>query len=165
MNKQQRNRAGATAIFAVAAGLFTFGITQIPKAVPPGAPDTDQGVTTAAQHYLATMASGRYAFAWEGLTPADQAAIPQDKWQAYYSQCGEHLSSYKVVAVAMASPEYAIAVVELAYTGHGMPAGPGPVQMQFYYLDDQWRYEAPLTIWQQGPVATMLGTARKIGIC
>jgi len=165
VNKQQRQRYGAAAFFFIAAGLFAFGITQIPKATPPGAPDTSQGVTLAAQHYLATMASGRYGSAWEGLTPADQAAIPQDKWTSYYTQCGEHLATYKVVAVAMASPEYAIAVAELSYTGHGMPPGTGPVQMPFYYLDDQWRYEAPLTIWQQGPVAAMLATARQAGIC
>lgn len=165
MNKQRRNRFGAGAIFFVCAGLFAFGITQIPKATPPGAPDTDRGVTTAAEHYLATMASGRYAFAWQGLTPADQAAIPQAKWQAYYSQCGEHLAGYKVIAVAMASPDYAIAAAELSFAGHGMAAGPGPVQMPFYYINDQWRYEAPLTIWQQGPVTAMLSAARKIGIC
>jgi hypothetical protein len=155
---------GGTAVLALLLGGLAVTLTGSPAATG-ATPRTPQAAASAASSELEALHAGRYADAWEHLTPADQAAIPLARWTSYYGQCGEHLASYTVLGAELADPATAIAVAQITYAGPGMPPVPGAIKMVLAYGSTGWRYDAPLGIWQQGSAARMLRDAQAEGIC
>lgn len=160
-----RYRAGAIALAAGASATIAWTQLSPPSSPPaPAEPATAAGIRAAAARELTWFYRSQFAAAWSQLIPADQQVIPVAKWAQFYRECDARLTEWSILAVTSAPPVNGTAVADITYTEHGT-AEPGAIEMAYAYIDGRWRYAAPLTIWEEGPVAVMLASARQSGIC
>lgn len=162
----------AVAVLAVAWPLAACSVSSAPgtgaapavSSAGPAQPDTAAAAKTAAQEFMALYSAGQWSAAWQYLTPADKAKIPESLYTAFHDGCPSKSAglAYEIQDVTLAGPTAVITytIPVLAKLGSAtmamawVPAGWG-VSLDASALKD----------YTHGSAKADIASARKTGEC